>query len=397
MDDNESQTHQPAGVDPPHQEGKAFSSSLNYWLGFSMVVMILSLSWFFYAIHRYPVIPPKPVSVVSAWSTSRDVPVYLPALGNVLAVYNVTIRTQINGVLERVLFKEGQLVKQGKLLAEIDPRPYQALLMQYRGNLKRDLALLANARVDLQRYQHLWKQNSVAQQTLATQQSLVKQYEGVVKTDRGLIASTKLSLLYCRIRSPINGRIGLRFVDPGNFIQTADTSGIAMINTVNPITVVFTVPEDNVSQLIAQFYSHQLIKVLAYDRQENQLLAMGRLLTIDNQIDPTTGTIKLKAVFNNKNHRLFPNQFVNIKVLLKTIKQAVLVPTAAIQHTLTRDFIYLVKNKKVVAQTVKVGPSVGSETVIRSGLTAKTLVVVDGADKLVDGATIVEEESTVNS
>ncbi|MFI4962673.1 MAG: efflux RND transporter periplasmic adaptor subunit, partial [Legionellales bacterium] len=206
-----------------------------------------------------------PLPIVSAPSTTQDVPIYLFALGNVTPTYTVTVKTQINGQLMQVLFEEGQKVKKGELLAQIDPRPYLALLTQYEGDLKRDTALLANARIDLHRYQTLWKQDSISQQTLATQMSLVKQYEGAIKIDEGLIQGTKVSLVYCNITSPINGRIGLRLVDAGNIVQTTDTSGIAVVNTLNPITVIFTLPEDSVPQVMPQVYSNKTLKAEAYD------------------------------------------------------------------------------------------------------------------------------------
>jgi multidrug efflux system membrane fusion protein len=367
----------------------------NFWFITSLVVMVLSIVWFFYAINRTELAPVKPIPIVSAPAISQDVPVYLSALGNVTPTYNVIVRAQVAGILQNVFFKEGQSVKKGELLAEIDPRPYEALLRQYEGNLKRDTALLANARIDLKRYQRLWKQDSISQQTLATQQSLVEQYEGVVKSDEGLIDSTKINLNYCRIRSPIAGRIGLRLVDAGNFIQLADTAGIAVINTINPITVIFSLPEDYVPELINQVYANKILKVLAYDRQQNQLLASGRLLTLDNQIDTSTGTFKLKAQFNNYDYKLFPNQFVNIKILVELLKNAVLVPTAAIQHTLSSDFVYVLDQHKVRIKEITVGPAAGNQTVILKGLKPGQLVVVDGADKLVNGAHVVNEpEST---
>lgn len=375
----------------PKPTPKRFLSSTNFWLINSLIVMVLSLIWFFYASNRSQRIPSKPIPIVSSISVSRDVPIYLSALGNVIPTYNVTVRAQVAGILQQVYFKEGQLVKKGQLLAQIDQRPYEALLKQYEGNLKRDSALLANARIDLNRYKMLWKQDSVSQQTLATQQSLVEQYEGAVKTDQGLIESTKVSLTYCRITSPISGRIGLRLVDPGNFIQLSDTTGIAVVNTMNPITVVFSLPENYVPELTEQVYASKALKVNAYDRQQNQLLSSGWLLTIDNQIDPSTGTVKLKAQFENNDSKLFPNQFVNIKILVETLKNAVLVPTAAVQHTLTDDYVYVIEQHKARITNVTAGPVIGDETVIFKGLTVGQLVVIEGADKLINGAKIIDE------
>lgn len=380
-----------------NQELKPPHSSTNFWLIASLIVMVLSIAWFFYATGKNRSIPPKPIPIVSAPAVNRNVPIYLSALGNVIPTYNVIVRAQVAGILQKVFFKEGQSVKEGELLAQIDCRPYEALLQQYEGNLKRDTALLANARIDLKRYQKLWSQDSISQQTLATQQSLVEQYEGVVKSDEGLIESTKININYCRITSPIEGRIGLRLVDAGNFIQLADTTGLAVINTINPITVIFSLPEDYVPELIGPVYANKSLKVYAYDRQQNQLLSTGHLLTLDNQIDPTTGTVKLKAQFENKESTLFPNQFVNIKILVETLNNAVLIPTAAVQHTLTNDFVYALEEQKVVIKKIIVGPTIGNETVISNGLVAGQLVVIEGADKLVNGAHVINEQEPSRS
>ncbi|KTD64949.1 efflux RND transporter periplasmic adaptor subunit [Legionella shakespearei] len=389
MDANDaSDAGEKASIQTKQQLKKPYTSS-DFWLIVSLIVMVLSLIWFFYAMRQPKENSPKPLAVVSAKATSRDVPVYLSALGNVTPTYKVTVKTQINGILQQVLFKEGQLVKTGDLLAQIDPRPYEALLTQYEGNLKRDKALLANAKIDLKRYQTLWRQDSIAQQTLATQQALVEQYEGAIKIDEGLIQSTKVSLIYCRIISPIDGRIGLRLVDAGNVVQTGDTTGLAEITTLNPITVIFALPEDNVPQIIPQVYADKTLEVQAYDRQQNKLLATGTLLTIDNHIDPSTGTVRLRATFDNKENTLFPNQFVNVKLLVQTLTKATLVPTQAIQHHLASDFVYLLRpDQTVTVQPVVAGPASGNETVIMQGLKPGQEVITEGTDKLKDGAKV---------
>lgn len=365
------------------------------WMYLLFSLIILGVLWLVFGAHKQKQAIKKPITVVSEVATSADVPIYLFALGNVTPIYTVTVKTQINGQLQKVLFKEGQQVKAGELLAQIDPRPYEALLTQYEGNLERDLALLANAKIDLKRYDTLWKQNSTSQQIYATQKSLVQQYEGAVKIDEGLIQGTKVNLIYTRISSPIDGRIGLRLVDQGNFVQTTDTSGIAVINTLEPITVLFTLPEDSVPQLMPQFYAHKNLNVKAYDRQQNQLLAEGTLLSVDNQIDLTTGTYRLKGQFANKDNKLFPNQFVNMKILVETLKKATLVPTSAIQFSTKNNFVYAIykDSLKVSAVPVVTGPTQGEVTVIKNGIVPGQLVVTGGADKLKNGMQVVLGQS----
>lgn len=361
------------------------------WLYGIVILLLITVIWFVMTAYKRKPMTPKLITVASAPAISADVPIYLSALGNVTPTYSVTVKTQINGQLLKVLFKEGQTVKAGELLAQIDPRPYEALLVQYEGNLKRDTALLANATLDLKRYETLWKQNSIAQQVYAAQQSLVAQYEGAVKSDEGLIQGVKVNLLYTRISSPIDGRIGLRLVDAGNFVQTTDTTGIAVINTLQPITVIFALAEDHVPQLIPQFYAHNDIKVEAYDRQLNQLIAQGKLLSVDNQIDVATGTFKLRGLFDNKDNVLFPNQFVNINILVNTLHNATLVPTSAIQHSLKNDFVFAVdantanKMSKVKVIPVVTGPVSGENTVIQTGILPGQWVVIAGSDKLKEG------------
>ncbi|MFI4963632.1 MAG: efflux RND transporter periplasmic adaptor subunit, partial [Legionellales bacterium] len=325
----------PANTKLSERMKKGIPSSYFPWIIVPIILLFVFL-WLL-ATKKHKVAEIKPLPVVTATSTSHDVPIYLSALGSVTPTYSVTIKTQVNGQLFSVPFTEGQLVKKGDLLAQVDPRPYEALLVQYEGDLKRDKALLANANIDLRRYQQLWKQDSISQQTLATQLSLVQQYEGAVKIDEGLIQGTKVSLVYCRITSPIDGRIGLRLVDPGNIVQTSDTNGIAVINTLNPITVIFVLPEDSVPQVMPQIYSNKSLEVEAYDRQQINLLARGILYTVNNEIDTTTGTYRLRASFDNKENTLFPNQFVNIRLLIDTLHNATVVPTTAIQHTTTHD------------------------------------------------------------
>ena len=358
--------------------------------GIGLLLGILFCIVLFIKHHFYQQNTIKPLIAVALTTVAtKNIPVFISALGNITATYTVTVKTQVNGLLMKVHFKEGQLVKSGDLLAEIDKRPLLAQLTQYEGQLVRDQALLANSLIDLKRYRRLWKEDSISQQTLATQESLVRQYEGTVKIDEGLIESTKVSLLYCNITSPLDGRIGLRLIDPGNFVQVSDTTGIAVLTTISPITVIFSVPEDDIPQILANAPASKKLQVHAYDRQQNKLLATGTLLTWDNQIDVTTGTVKLKAQFDNKDNKLFPNQFVNIQLLVDTLSQATVVATAAIQHGSKGDFVYRVNpDSSVTKKAVKTGISYGDDTVIAEGIAPGERVVVEGADKLSEGSKV---------
>lgn len=353
-----------------------------------IVLILLSIYWLFKGPkHKHAGLPT--VTVVSGKSKAQDVPVYLIGLGSVTPLDTVNVKTQIDGQLIRVLYKEGQIVKIGDLLAEINPRPYEAQLLQYQGQLERDQALLANARIDLCRYTQLFAEDSISQQTLETQKWLVKQYEGDVKTDLGLIQGVKTNLIYCRITSPVNGRVGLRLVDPGNFVQTTDTSPLFVLNTINPTTVIFTLPEDNIPQVTKAIQKNPSLVAEAFNRSQTQRLAEGELLTIDNVIDPTTGTVKLRAQFKNTEGSLFPSQFVNVRLLVDTLHNATVIPTAALLHGREGSFVYVIENKNIVkVRPIKTGAVVGDETVITAGLKPNETIVIEGTDKLVDGATV---------
>jgi multidrug efflux system membrane fusion protein len=286
-----------------------------------------------------------------------------------------------------VYYREGQIVNRGDLLATIDPRPFEVQLAQAEGQTARDQAFLKNAITDLQRYRVLWQQDSISKQQLDTQEALVRQYEGIVKADQAQIDSAKLQLFYCRITAPIGGRIGLRLVDPGNMIHASDTSGLIVITQLQPITVIFPIPEDTLPQVLRRLKAGTQLPVEAYDREMKERLARGSLLTIDNQIDTSTGTVKLKAMFTNKRNELFPNQFVNTRLLVDVRRGATIVPSAAIQRGPQGTFVYVVKeDRTVTVRPVTVNEIQSGEASIKTGVSPGELVVTDGADRLREGA-----------
>jgi multidrug efflux system membrane fusion protein len=330
---------------------------------------------------------PVPVGVGRA--ISGDIRVVLNALGAVTPLATVTVKPQVTGILEKINFTEGQMVKAGDLLAEIDPRPYQAALDQAKGTLAHDVAQLQNAQVDLKRYQSLSAENAISGQILATQAALVRTNAGTVVADKAAVETAQINLDYCRITSPVPGRVGIRQVDVGNLMQPGVTSAIVIVTELQPISVIFTLPEDSISAVMERVGAGAKLPADAYDRTQTTKLASGTLATFDNEIDPTTGTVKLRAMFDNADNRLFPQQFVNIRLLVNTLTNQTVIPVAAVQRGADGSFVYLVKADRTVSvRPVTLGPTDNDKVDVTSGLQPGDTVVVDGADRLKDGARI---------
>jgi membrane fusion protein, multidrug efflux system len=392
----------PSGISP---KAGALAKRLPRWSKVAIVIAVLLLAGgIVYLFNRAPDTAQKPGAtgagrfgadpsraqpVAAVPAKTGDINIVQDGLGTVMALKTVTVKARVDGQLQSVAFREGQLAQQGEVLAEIDPKPLQAQLSQVEGQLARDQALLANAHLDVERYRTLFAQDSVAKQQLDAQESLVHQYEGTVKADQGQVDNAKLQLGYTRITAPITGRLGLRQVDAGNMIHASDANGLVVITQIDPITVIFTIPQDNLQRVLKQLKAGEKLGVDAWDREQKVKLAAGFLLTVDNQIDVTTGTVKLKAQFPNPDGNLFPNQFVNVRMVVDTVKGATLVPTAAVQRGSQGTIVYVVKEDKSVSmRPVKLGPVEGDNVAVESGVKPGDLVVVDGIDRLREGAKV---------
>jgi multidrug efflux system membrane fusion protein len=331
----------------------------------------------------------RPMPVVAMAAHTGNIEVFINALGTVVPRNMLVVRSRVDGQLVSVAFKEGQNVKQGDLLAQIDPRPFEVQLTQANGQMARDQAQLKNAQVDLERYRTLLSQDSISRQQVDTQAALVTQYQGAIEADRGAVESAKLQLTYSRITAPISGRVGLRQVDVGNIVHASDGNGLVTITQVQPVGVIFPVPEDNVPRIVKRMQADPDLPVEAYDRNGQVKLAEGKLITFDNQIDPATGPVKLKAEFANTNNVLFPNQFVNVRMGIETRENVVLVPSAAVQRGAPGTFVFLVNSDhSVTVRPVVVGAVQGENTQVQSGIATGDMVVVDGADRLREGAKV---------
>ncbi len=332
---------------------------------------------------------PPPIPVVAATSHKGDIGVYYSGLGAVTPLATVTVRTRVDGQLMSIRYREGDTVHQGDLLAEIDDGLYQAALTQAQGQLMKDQAALENARIDLVRYQQLVQQKAAPEQQLATQQATVHQDEGVVKLDEGQIQTAQVNLAYCKIAAPVTGRIGLRLVDVGNIVQSSDTTGLLIITQMDPISAIFTISEDQLQVVLKKVAAGQTLEVDAYDRAATTKLAQGSLTTLDNQVDPTTGTLKLRATFQNPKGTLYPNQFVNAKLLVQEKRGVTLVPTAAVQRNSQATYVYVVNADSTVAvRPITIGTTEGSDSEVSSGLAPGEVVVMTGVDKLQVGSKV---------
>ena len=394
---------EPTGLDRQTQQDNLANSATgkpkkNGWLWILVLIAVAAGGYYYYrsraSAESNPAPAPEsktatlgPVSVAVTTALKQNVPYYMTGLGTVTAFNTVTVKSRVDGELQKVNFKEGQFVKEGDLLAEIDPRPFQVALEQMEGQLFRDQAQLNNARVDFKRYDQLSKEGVISSQQTDTQNAMVAQLEGAVRADQAQIDNEKLQLIYCKITAPLSGRVGLRLVDQGNIIHATDANGLVVITQVQPIAVLFTLPEDELPEVTKHMKDEEL-GVQAFSRDDQSMLATGKLLTVDNQIDPTTGTVRFKAAFDNRDLSLWPNQFVNVRLMLAVRKDSVVVPLAAVQSGTQGTYVFTVKGEKASLQPVKVDLQQGNIALIAKGVSPGDVVVVDGQERLQDGTTV---------
>jgi len=391
---------------PPEVKEKPRRSSAGRWFWFLFLTAAVAAGAYFLWPKFKPAAPPSNaqpaaaaaqkgrgpgiIPVVAVRAQKGNIGVYINGLGNVIPIYTVTVKSRVDGEIMKVLYTEGQLVHKGDVLLEIDPRPYQVMLEQAEGQLAKDQATLNNALVDQARYEKLWAQNAIPEQQLATQKATVQSAEGAVKADQGAIDGAKLDLVYAHITSPITGRVGLRLVDPGNIVHATDTNGLVVITQIEPISVIFTIAEDQLPPVAQKMRAGQRLTVEAWDRAMTKRIGVGVLQTIDNQIDETTGTVKLRAQFENKDDALFPNQFINARLLVEEKRGVTLVPNGAIQRNTQTTYVWLVKPDQTVAVcNIAVGTTEGDQSQIVSGLQPGDVIVTDGVDKLQEGTKVI--------
>lgn len=396
--------HQNPVANPGHQPDPSTDPQKPQKKGLRIVGWIGVLSFFavgFYLVLRHQQAPATPaaggrrgaggaggaVSVTSATAKQGNIGVYIDAIGTVTPVYTSSITSQVNGIVTQVHFTEGQMVHKGDPLIEIDARPYQATLLQAQGILERDQGVLAQAQMDMARYQAAWARNAIPKQTFDDQEKLVQQVQGTVHNDEGTVQYDQVQVGFCHIVSPITGRVGLRLVDPGNVVQANGATVLAVVTQIQPITVVFTLAEDSLGQILPQLRKRAKLKVEAYDRTDQKQLATGALLTLDNQIDTTTGTVKARASFANQDSSLFPNQFVNTRLLVNTLVGATLIPTAAVQHNGQAAFVYVLKDNKAHVSPITVGVTDGQIAEV-TGISPGDVLATSSFDKLQDGTPI---------
>jgi membrane fusion protein, multidrug efflux system len=335
-----------------------------------------------------------PVTVTAATAQKGNIGVYLDAIGTVTPIYTDSITSEVTGLVSQVLYTEGQLIRKGQPLIDIDARPFEAQLMQAEGTLERDTYVLEQANMDLQRYRDAWAKNGIPKQTLDDQEKIVLQDQGTVKLDQGTVQYDKVQVAFCHITAPITGRVGLRLVDPGNVVQANGTNPLVVITQIQPITVIFTIAEDDLSQVQAQTKNGKKLSVQAFDRTQQTKIATGKLLTFDNQIDTTTGTVKMRASFDNKDDTLFPNQFVNTKLLVKTLEGVTLIPTSTIQHNGQTAFVYLIQNDTAHIRNIKPGVTDGNNTAVED-INPGDVVATSSFEKLQDNSKVAVSQKPI--